>query len=57
MPLAHERAANTYLQLGDTASAARHLSAFVELWRDADPELQGRVQAAARLLERLAAGR
>ena len=53
-PIAHERAASTYLTLGDTAKAVAHLTAFTELWRDADPELQPRVESALRLLSRLA---
>ena len=53
LPLAHERAANAYLELGDTARAAQHLAAFIDCWRDADPELQPRVESANRLLERL----
>ncbi len=56
-PLAHERAANAFLALGDTASALRHLAAFVDLWRNADPELQPRVESANRLLEQLAGER
>jgi hypothetical protein len=52
-PWAHERLGSLYLQVGDTAAAARHLAEFIELWKDADPELQPRVQAAQRILERL----
>jgi tetratricopeptide (TPR) repeat protein len=54
-PLAHERLGSLYLQVGDTVSAARHLSEFIELWQDADPELQPRVEAARGLLAQLAA--
>lgn len=57
LPLAHERAANAYLELGDTARAAQHLAAFIDYWRDADPELQPRVESANFLLERLARDR
>jgi len=53
-PLGHERAATIYLALGDTASAIKHLAAFTELWRDADPELQPRVESAQRTLAQLA---
>jgi tetratricopeptide (TPR) repeat protein len=56
-PLAHERAANAFLTIGDTAKAITHLSAFVELWQDADPELQPRVESAQRLLTLLAGER
>ncbi len=53
-PLGHERAAATYLALGDTAAAVKHLAAFSELWQDADPELQPRVESAQRMLAQLA---
>ncbi len=46
LPLAHERAGAAYLALGDTATAVEHLNAFVNLWRDADPELQPIVRRA-----------
>jgi tetratricopeptide (TPR) repeat protein len=49
-PLAHERLGSLYLQVGDTVAAARHLAEFIDLWGDADPELQAR-----RLLAQLAA--
>jgi tetratricopeptide (TPR) repeat protein len=54
-PLAHERLGSLYLQVGDTVAAARHLAEFIELWQDADPELQPRVESARRLLAQLAA--
>jgi hypothetical protein len=57
LPLAHERAGHAYLELGDTARAAQHLAAFIDYWRDADPELQPRVESANFLLERLARDR
>ncbi len=50
-PLAHERAGSVYLALGDTTTALRHLSAFVELWSQADSELQPRVEAARQKIE------
>jgi serine/threonine-protein kinase len=53
-PLAHERLGSLHLQVGDTVSAARHLAEFIELWKDADPELQPRVEAARRRLGQLA---
>ncbi|UCC71410.1 MAG: hypothetical protein JSV86_13570 [Gemmatimonadota bacterium] len=52
-PLAHERLGSLYLEVGDTVSAARHLSEFIELWKDADPELQPRVDQAEQALERV----
>jgi tetratricopeptide (TPR) repeat protein len=42
-------------QAGDTVGAAREYSQFIRLWEGADPELQPRVEAARRALERLAA--
>jgi hypothetical protein len=54
-PPAHERLGSLYLEAGDTVAAARHLSEFIELWQDADPELQPRVEAARGLLAELAA--
>jgi tetratricopeptide (TPR) repeat protein len=53
LPVAHERLGNVYLALGDTTAAIRHLTAFAELWQDADPDLQPRVESARRTLERL----
>jgi tetratricopeptide (TPR) repeat protein len=38
---------------GDTASAIRAYSNFIDLWKDADPQLQPRVQAARTTVERL----
>jgi tetratricopeptide (TPR) repeat protein len=52
-PLAHERLGSLYLEVDDTVSAARHLAEFIELWKDADPELQPRVDAARRRLAQL----
>ena len=40
-------------QQADTAAAIRALHRFVDLWRDADPELQSRVAAARAALARL----
>jgi hypothetical protein len=48
--LAHERLGSLYLEVGDTAAAAHHLATFIDLWQDADPELQPRVEAARRRL-------
>lgn len=56
-PLAHERAGSAYLAHGDTAAALRHLSTFVELWSQADPELQPRVEGAQRTIEALSRDR
>ncbi len=52
-PVAHERAGATFMALGDTTAALRHLGAFVELWRDADAELQPRVDAAQQTIQEI----
>jgi tetratricopeptide (TPR) repeat protein len=49
----YERLAGLYELRGDRERAAHYYNRFVELWQDADPELQPRVQAARRALERL----
>ena len=51
----YERLGALHEQRGDTAEAARYYSRFIELWQSADPELQPRVEAARRALQRLAA--
>lgn len=50
----HERLAVLYQQAGNTSEAVRHASAVVQLWHDADPELQPQVTAARRILEHAA---
>jgi tetratricopeptide (TPR) repeat protein len=52
-PVAHERLGRLYLVLGDTTAALTHLAAFVELWGEADPELQPRVQDAQATLQEI----
>jgi tetratricopeptide (TPR) repeat protein len=51
---AWERAGLLSEEVGDTVTALDAYRHFVELWADADPELQPRVQAAREALERLA---
>jgi tetratricopeptide (TPR) repeat protein len=48
---AHLRQAGIYDKRGDRSQAAQHYRRFIELWKDADPELQPAVEAAR---ERLA---
>ncbi len=48
-----ERLGQLYDDRGDQAKAAAHYARFVELWADADPELQPRVEAARLRLEQL----
>ena len=55
LPLAHERLGETYLALADTARAVEHLTAFAEMWKEADPGLQPRVDAARERAADLAA--
>ena len=52
-PAAHERLGQLYEALGNTAKAAEHYRAFIELWKNADPELQPRVTEARRRLAKL----
>jgi tetratricopeptide (TPR) repeat protein len=49
----YERLAAMYEQRGDTAKAIYYYGKLVELWKDADPELQPRVEAARRAIEAL----
>lgn len=55
LPLVHERLGQLYEATGDPANAAESYGRFVDLWADADPERQPRVQAARAALERLQA--
>jgi tetratricopeptide (TPR) repeat protein len=48
-----ERLGQLYDELGDLEQAAGYYAAFVELWEDADPELQPRVQAARARMEEI----
>lgn len=49
------RQAQSYEALGEPAAAAERYARFVELWADADPDLQDLVRDARRRLEALAA--
>ena len=57
VPLAHLRRAELYAQLADTAATAEEYARFLELWKDADPELQPIVTRARERLTRLSAHR
>ncbi|UCC74229.1 MAG: hypothetical protein JSV86_06635 [Gemmatimonadota bacterium] len=46
-----------YQGMGEYAKAAKEYAFFVEVWEDADPELQPWVEDARRALQRLAADR
>lgn len=56
-PLAYERLGQLYDAKGDLENAAEHYARFVELWAEADPELQPRVRAAQARLEEILAER
>jgi eukaryotic-like serine/threonine-protein kinase len=49
----HQRLGELYEARGNTAKAADHYRAFIELWKNADPELQPRVAEARRRLLKL----
>ncbi|NNE45929.1 MAG: tetratricopeptide repeat protein, partial [Rhodothermales bacterium] len=52
---AHRRMGELYEKLGNTGEAARHYRRFIELWADADAELQPMVEAARSSLKRIEA--
>ena len=52
-PLAHHRRAQIYERLGDEDQALEHYARFVELWKDADPELQPQVEDVRRRIAAL----
>jgi DNA-binding SARP family transcriptional activator len=53
LALSYERLGALHKQRGDTAKAIYYYAKFAELWQDADPELQPRVEAARRAIEAL----
>ena len=52
-----ERLGQLYDEAADLENAAKYYAMFVELWEDADPELQPRVEAAQRRLNEIFAER
>lgn len=48
-----ERLGQLYDEAGDREKAAEYYARFVELWRNADPELQPRVEAAQRRIDEI----
>jgi tetratricopeptide (TPR) repeat protein len=50
---AHKRLGELYERRGDRAKAASHYAKFVELWKDADPDLQPKVREVRARLVRL----
>jgi tetratricopeptide (TPR) repeat protein len=57
LPYVYERLGQLYHARGDVEEAAFYYSRFIELWEDADAELQPRVEAARRALRSLAPDR
>ena len=53
LPAVHERLGQLYESLGNTEKAVEHYRAFIELWKNADAELQPRVTDARKRLARL----
>jgi tetratricopeptide (TPR) repeat protein len=53
VPLIRERLGQLYEAKGDAQKAAENYARFVELWKNADPELQPRVKAAKDRLAKL----
>jgi hypothetical protein len=53
---AYERLAAHYTELGMREEALLYHGRLIDLWEDADPELQPRVEAARRAVERLSHG-
>ena len=49
----YKRLGELYEEQGNRAKAASYLAKFVELWKDADPELQSRVRDVRARLVRL----
>ncbi len=49
----YRRLGELHEQRGDTAKAVEYYNEFVELWRDADPELQPQVEDVKRRLAAL----
>ena len=52
-----ERLGQLYDEQGDLESASKYYAMFVELWAEADQDLQRRVQAAQARLEEIVAER
>jgi tetratricopeptide (TPR) repeat protein len=56
LPRTYERLGQLHEDRGELEEAAKYHALFVDLWADADPELQPRVRAAREALERLQGG-
>ncbi len=53
LALIYERLAELYAQRGDREKAIHYYDRMINLWNDADPELQPRIEAARRAIEEL----
>jgi tetratricopeptide (TPR) repeat protein/tRNA A-37 threonylcarbamoyl transferase component Bud32 len=53
LALTHKRLGELYEQRGDVDKAAEHYGEFVDLWKDADPELQPQVDDVRQRIARL----
>jgi tetratricopeptide (TPR) repeat protein len=53
LPAIHERLGQLYESMGNTEKAVQHYRAFIDLWKNADAELQPRVIDARKRLARL----
>ncbi len=53
LPLSHKRLGELYENKGNAAQAAMHYEKFVELWKNADPDMQPRVAEVKRRLQKL----
>ena len=53
---AHKRVGELYEAKGDKAKAASHYAKFIELWKNADPVLQPKVEEVKKRLARLSTG-
>ncbi len=57
LALSYERLGRLYEERGNTEKAIYYYARLVELWTDADPELQPRVEAARRAIRALSPDR
>ena len=57
LPSIYERLGELYEQRGSAERAIYYYGRFVELWQDADPDLQPRVEAARRAIDALSRDR
>lgn len=54
LPITYQRLGELYETKGDKAKALEYYGQFVDLWKDADPELQPRVAAIRKRIGQLA---